>query len=239
MELIRPVGLLLGVAIVHGAGCSTSGNPNCAAACAALEGCGFLPSILGAGSDKPSSDPESDCVARCRFSTDLVDQTQIVQCAGEACPQMAACLHSDYPNSPVTGTSRVELVGDFDGGDGGLQSECAADAGAGVAFVRGFVDVWGARSYSPDQPCAMPLQVYFQDVPAGPAVTMGFQITQAAACSEYALVRQVNAGIDPLAVHLNLAGPSSSCVPDAPAEAGATGTGDAGPTDGGMEGATP
>lgn len=251
--VMRPVVLgwlcsCFGVAAI--ADCNIPQTADCHNLCTALANCHYLPSLLGADGPNMSPLAESDCESRCGLSASQPIYPQIHDCYqasnnGAACGVFAACLHGDFPDSPVTGVSRVELRG-YVGPpgraaqpaacgntllpasgdvppDAGPLSGCMQDAGPQVSFVRGFVDEWGARQYSDTVTCGTPIIAVFENVPANDdGVQMGLQISQGSVCVEYDVTNPVAADCDDLDVLVNLANPPVACRPDRPTDAGAT-----------------
>jgi hypothetical protein len=168
-------------------------------------------------------DPVGNCEDRCYLSSADPQYREVTDCAANAdCRVVAACLHAAFPDTPVTGVSRVVLLST--GGlaaspDAGALGGCSPDAGSQLSFARAFVEEWGARQYSEQVACELPLRQSFENVPAARAVRVGFQIAQDGACAEYATAVDIAAGQDPLSVTLNLDAAPSQCAPDQPAAA--------------------
>jgi hypothetical protein len=189
--------------------CDPSRHADCAPICMALDGCHYLPSALGAtgAADASDGDLVGSCESRCNLSSDPGPFTQIDDCwnqAGSAqdeCLLLALCLHASFPATPITGVARVTLNADApdasdDDDDSGAITGCRADAGANTTFAQAFVDEWGVRRPSTSRACSFPLLFVFEDVPAGPSVAMGVQLTVAGVCSEYDVEVPVNASAD-------------------------------------------
>jgi hypothetical protein len=153
-------------------------------------------------------------------------------------------LHGNFPLTPITGLSRVEVngyvnadamppkagcndtsvpVSSTSASNDATVSGCFPnDAGQEVSFVRAFVDEWGTRQYSNTTSCQLPLVVVFENVPADKHVQMGFQITKGSTCQEYVATESVQAGCNAFSVAIDLANPTApQCLSDKPVEAGA------------------
>lgn len=198
--------------------CRATPSPDCTAMCDRLQGCGYLPSVLGAQSIDPSVDPVSSCQDRCKLSSDLPQYTEIQDCSGEkTCADVAKCLHAAYQNTPITGTSRVVLLTSgtplLGSADAGAVAFCGTDGGSPVAFANGFMEYWGARQYAGPVDCDLPLRQAFENVPANIGVHMGFQISQGTSCLEYAVQNDVTAGQDPLKVIIDFDAEAAQCAP--------------------------
>jgi hypothetical protein len=240
---------------------------DCPAICDALDRCSYLPSVLGPIASPMAVDAGStsaerirQCQHMCSLSSEDQAYAAIQACWNSAaqpapadtfCVDLGQCLHAQFPTTPITGTSGVELHARvFDdpaqgsaggGGDAGAAAPpiCAADGGSSTMQARAFVEAWGIRQYSALRACEPNMVVEFPAVPAAKQVPVGFQLfAQDGTCGEYGRAVDVPAGFRDLPETIDLsASTRGGCPLAALGDAGA-GTGAAAtlrPTDGGEQ----
>lgn len=189
MRLLGP--LVIGtccLALVH---CSESEPSDCAAICAELDQCHYLPSILGAPFE--SVDAKSDCTSRCQYSTQSGPYEGIANCwrkysSVTECENFGQCLREHFRGSPITGASNVSVQTADASFAEVVDAGCASTASTG-GVARTFIESWGERSFGDTRACSESHLIdYFDNVPADLDASVGVQVGTdftSASCREF------------------------------------------------------
>jgi hypothetical protein len=110
-------------AVLSGVSCKSEETVDCSTACAKLQACSMLPSVLGVASPEGVSgevSAEQNCAERCARTPDA-SRDPILDCARDNpvenakwcvssdCSELAACLLGEFPGVPVTGLASVQV----------------------------------------------------------------------------------------------------------------------------------